>query len=83
MVEYTVTFERIGRRGGANGSAPPAPLTAKARDGEDLLDQILRYSRPFLGSLDVGVTSDSELTRGFIDAGGRNAGNFTIERTSP
>lgn len=83
LPEYRVTFTRIGRCGAANGSPAPQPLTTPARDGEDLINRILPYALRYLGSRDVGVTIDVDLTEGYIDAGGRVAGEFTIERTSP
>lgn len=79
--EYRVTFTRIGARGGKQGTEPPLPLTAQARDSDHLAELIGDYALQFLGSSDCTVSFDSELTRGTINVGvGSLAGEFTIER---
>jgi hypothetical protein len=73
--EYVVTFERIGRHGG-NGGPAPDPLI-RAYGGRRLADDIATYARRFLDSpaFDVVINDDG---RGWIFAGVRTAGTFTI-----
>jgi hypothetical protein len=79
MSRYRVTFERVGRRGGRDGSTPPAPLTTAASSGEHLAVQVLAYTRPFLASRGVDVVIDLDEGRGFLLAGFHTAGEFTVE----
>jgi hypothetical protein len=79
MSRYLVTFERVGRRGGRDGSPPPAPLATAASSGEHLAVQVLAYVRPFLASRGVDVVIDLEEGRGFLLAGFHTAGEFTVE----
>lgn len=79
MTRYLITFERVGRHGGRDGSAPPAPLTVDAADGEHLVDKVLAYARPFLGSRGVDVVIDLDEGRGFLLAGFHTAGEFTVQ----
>lgn len=72
MSTYTVTFDRVGRRGGRDGSTPPAPLTVHATTPDDLAREVHEYVRPFLGSRDL------ETMTGGILAGMNNGGGFTI-----
>lgn len=82
--EYRVAFARIGARGGKNGTEAPLPLTVHAQDGDHLAELIGAYARNFLGSREIAVTLNPELTSGNITVGmGRDAGEFTIERTNP
>lgn len=80
MNRYLVTFERIGRRGGRDGSTPPAPLTVEATDGEHLAMHVLTYARPFLASRAVEVCIDLEKGTGFLLAGFHTAGEFAVEQ---
>lgn len=79
MSRYLVTFERVGRRGGRDGSTPPAPLTVDAADGEHLAVHVLAYVRPFLASRGLDVVIDLEKGTGFLLAGFHTAGEFTVE----
>lgn len=79
MSRYLVTFERVGRRGGRDGSAPPAPLSVAASSGEHLAVQVLAYARPFLASRGVDVVIDLVEGRGCLLAGFHTAGEFTVE----
>lgn len=77
---YRVTFERIGRRGGRGGSEPPAPLTARVADADELAHEIRTYALRFLGSRDPEVQVDLEEGSGVILCGWRSGGTFTIEQ---
>lgn len=79
MSSYLITFERVGRRGGRDGSTPPAPLTVAASSGEHLAEQVLAYTRPFLGSRGVDIVIDLDEGRGFLLAGFHTAGEFTVQ----
>jgi hypothetical protein len=76
---YLITFERVGRRGGRDGSAPPAPLTVDATDGEHLAAHVLAYVRPFLASRLLEIVIDLGKGSGFLLAGFHTAGEFTVE----
>jgi len=77
---YRVTYERVGRRGGRNGSTPPPPLTVWAMSADDLAEQVHRDIRQYLLSQDSDVAVDLEQMRGQIFAGMNNGGTFTIEQ---
>jgi hypothetical protein len=79
MNRYLITFERVGRHGGRDGSTPPAPLTVETDDNDQLVLQVLAYARPFLASRGLEITIDLDEGRGWLLAGFRNAGEFTIE----
>lgn len=79
MKRYLITFERVGRHGGRDGSTPPAPLTVETDDDGQLLLQVLAYARPFLASRGLEITIDLDAGRGWLLAGFRNAGEFAIE----
>ncbi|MFB7739587.1 hypothetical protein ACFC08_35610 [Streptomyces sp. NPDC056112] len=79
MPEYRVTFDRIGRRGGRDGSAAPEPIV-RSFGGDQLADSIALYARPFIASRAFEVVVDMEKMNGFIVAGFHNAGSFTIEQ---
>lgn len=78
QTKYTVTYDRVGRHGGRNGSRPPAPLTVWALDADGLAEHIARDIRPYILSSDPEVDVDLEAMAGRIFAGFRNAGSFTI-----
>ncbi|MGW4919736.1 hypothetical protein ACWEPO_25975 [Streptomyces albidoflavus] len=78
-LQYRVTFDRIGRHGGQNGSPAPQPIV-RSCDGDTLADNIAAYARRFLGSPFFEVVIDSEFDKGAIYAGMRPAGTFTIEQ---
>lgn len=82
MTRYRVTFERVGRRGGRDGSTPPAPLTVDAEGGEHLAMHVLAYVRPFLASRGLDIVIDLEKGSGFLLAGFHTAGEFTVEELS-
>ncbi|MFI6251452.1 hypothetical protein [Streptomyces sp. NPDC051016] len=79
MSRYLVTFERVGRRGGRDGSTPPAPLTVEATDGDHLAVQVLAHVRPMLASRALEIVVDLDEGRGFLLAGFHTAGEFTVE----
>lgn len=76
---YKVVYERVGRRGGRDGSPPPAPLTVWATSPDNLAGHIAKDSGRYLLSSGAEVVVDLEKMTGFILAGFRNAGTFTIE----
>lgn len=73
---YRVTYERVGRHGGRNGTPPPGQLTLEAADAHQLAEQIRKDARRYLASQAVEV----DLEAGRITAGFRVAGTFTIEQ---
>lgn len=80
QISYRVTFERIGRTGGRDGTAPPDPLVARVLDEDGLAERIFAYARPYLRSSDVDVVVNLEELRGSILCGLSSGGRFTIER---
>lgn len=82
-VEYLVTFDRIGARGGRNGSPAPDPLTIVGIDGDDIASQVGQYALRHLGSQAVEVHVNTELGRGLITTGLHTAGRFTFQPTTP
>jgi hypothetical protein len=79
QTKYRVTYQRIGRHGGRDGSKPPAPLTVWAVTADGLAEHILKDIRPYLLSQDVEVVVDLEDMTGMVFAGMNNGGSFTIE----
>ncbi|MEU5036611.1 hypothetical protein AB0G48_21030 [Streptomyces rubiginosohelvolus] len=77
MTENRVTFTRIGRQGGRDGSPAPEPIV-RALSGEQLANSIAMYARRFLASPSFEVVYDTETGRGFILAGFHTAGEFTV-----
>ena len=69
MSDYTVTFERVGRR----HDVPPLEV---AGDPDEIAEQVYRYARRFLGSKDVFVSVDLEQMTGSINAA--RFGTFTL-----
>lgn len=76
---YLVTFERVGRHGGRNGSTPPAPVTITANGSYEAAEAVVKAARPYLASRGVEAVVDLDEGRGEIHAGFRIAGTFTIE----
>lgn len=76
---YKVVYERVGRRGGRNGSPPPPPLTVWATGADSLAEHIHKDSRRYLTSRETEVVVDLEKMTGFILAGFNNGGTFAIE----
>ncbi|MFE0137663.1 hypothetical protein ACFWY6_39820 [Streptomyces sp. NPDC059037] len=79
QTQYRVTYARVGRHGGRNGSKPPAPLTVWAVTAEGLAEHIAKNIRPYLLSSGAEVLVDLEAMNGQIYAGFRHAGTFTLE----
>lgn len=77
MSAHIVTFDRIGRHGGRDGSPAPAPIT-RDLGGDQLADSIAMYARRFLASPDFEVVLDEDQGTGLILAGVRTAGTFTV-----
>lgn len=71
---YTVEFERVGRKRNVE------PLTATAQNANELAAKIYLHARPHLGSLAVHVDVDLDELHGYIMAGFRDAGRFTIAK---
>ncbi|MFF7991733.1 hypothetical protein ACFZDG_18310 [Kitasatospora xanthocidica] len=76
---YRVTYQRVGRRGGRDGSQPPAPLTTWAVSPDHLAELIAKDVSPYLLSDDIDITVDLDAGRGRILVGFNNGGSFTIE----
>lgn len=79
QTKYRVTYDRVGRHGGRDGSKPPAPLTVWAVTAEGLEEHIYKDVRPYLASRGVEVVVDLDAMRGSIFAGMNNGGSFTLE----
>lgn len=79
QTKYRVTFDRVGRHGGRDGSKPPAPLTVWAVTANGLADHIAACVEPYILSSDAEVVVDLDTMTGKVLAGFRNAGTFTIE----
>ncbi|MFJ2259519.1 hypothetical protein ACIOKD_14455 [Streptomyces sp. NPDC087844] len=79
QTKYRVTYDRVGRHGGRNGSKAPAPLTVWAVTADGLAEHIHKDIRPYLLSRDSEVVVDLEAMRGQIYTGCNNGGSFTIE----
>ncbi|WP_326797465.1 hypothetical protein OG946_20260 [Streptomyces sp. NBC_01808] len=77
---YRVTYTRVGRHGGRDGSQPPGQLTVDADDADQLAEQVLKNVRPYLASRGVEVVVDLDTGRGHLLAGFSNAGTFTVEQ---
>lgn len=75
---YKVTYERVGRRGGRDGSPPPAPLTVWSTSADNLADHIAHDVDRYLLSSGTEVIVDLEQMNGFITAGFRTAGTFAL-----
>lgn len=79
QTKYRVTYDRVGRHGGRDGSRAPAPLTVWAVTAEGLADHIERDVEPYLLSSGAEVLVDLESMSGRIFAGFRTAGTFSLE----
>jgi hypothetical protein len=78
--QFRVTYERVGRHGGRDGSKAPEPLTVWAIGADGLAEHVYRDVLPYLTSRDVEVAIDLESMRGQIFCGFNNGGGFTIEQ---
>ena len=77
-----MTFDRIGQHGGRSNFAPPPPAPiVRSFGGEKLADSIAMYARRFLGSASFEVVIDEGTGKGWIFAGMRTAGTFTVTTT--
>lgn len=76
---YRVTYERVGRRGGRDGSPAPEPLIVEADSPSGLAWQVEVDISPYLASRNVEVLVDLDKQRGYIFAGINNGGSFTLE----
>ncbi|MFG3660295.1 hypothetical protein [Streptomyces sp. NPDC047706] len=76
---YKVVYERVGRRGGRDGSPPPAPLTVWATSADSLAAHIHKDTRRYLTSRETEVVVDLEELKGYILAGFNNGGGFRLE----
>jgi hypothetical protein len=83
LTRYRVTYTRVGRHGGRDGSPVPAAITVEAVTAEQLLDQIAQDVRRYLGSPEYGLSYDQATGTGHIFAGLRTAGSFTVEALAP
>ena len=79
QTKYRVTYQRVGRHGGRNGSPAPAPLTVWAVTADGLAEHIAKDVRPYILSSGAEVAVDLETMTGSIFAGFRTAGTFTLE----
>lgn len=80
--EYRVMYDRVGQRGGSNGSPPPPPLTVSADSLPELEELVVTDVRRYLRARFVEVDIDLETMRGQIICGFQSGGTFTIERTA-
>lgn len=80
LAQYLITYERVGRRGGRDGSQPPSPLTVQAVTAEGLAGRIYEDVHRYILSPEFEVLVNLEEMRGFISCGFRNGGCFTIEK---
>lgn len=78
MTTYLVTYERVGGKGGRDGSPAPAPLTVTTDQPHLLEEQIVRDVRPHLGSSFLDAIVDLEAMRGSVFAGFRTAATFSL-----
>ncbi|MGW1497522.1 hypothetical protein ACWCQW_02840 [Streptomyces mirabilis] len=76
---YKVVYERVGRRGGRDGSPPPAPFNVWAVSADSLAEHIAKDTRGYLLSRETEVVVDLENMRGSIFAGFQMAGTFQLE----
>lgn len=82
QVLYRVTYERVGRRGGRNGTPPPQPLEVWVMSADQLAEKVYDDVRKYLASRQVSIDIDLETGRGQIFAGMNNGGTFTVETLS-
>jgi hypothetical protein len=79
QTKYRVTYDRVGRHGGRDGSKPPAPLTVWAVTAEGLAEHIAKDVAPYILSSGAEVAVDLDAMNGRIFAGCRSAGTFSLE----
>lgn len=79
QTKYRVTYQRVGRHGGRNGSPAPAPLTVWAVTAGGLTEHIAKDVRPYILSGGAEVVVDLDAMTGSVIAGFRTAGTFTLE----
>lgn len=79
QTKYRVTYDRVGRHGGRNGSKPPVPLTVWAVTADGLAEHIAKDVKPYILSDGAEVVVDLEAMSGRIFAGFRTAGTFTLK----
>jgi hypothetical protein len=79
QTKYRVTYDRVGRRGGRDGSPAPDPLTVWSVTADGLAEHIHNDIRACLASRETEVVVDLENMRGHIFAGVNNAGTFSLE----
>ncbi|WP_406730948.1 hypothetical protein [Streptomyces sp. NBC_01794] len=79
QTKYRVTYDRVGRHGGRNGSPAPAPLTVWAVTADGLAEHIQKDVRQYLMSRETEVIVDLEDMTGMVFAGMNNGGSFTLE----
>jgi hypothetical protein len=80
QTQFRVTYDRVGRHGGRNGSPAPAPLTVWAIGADGLAEHVMKDVRPYLASREVEVFVDLESMRGHIVVGFNNGGSFVVEQ---
>lgn len=77
--KYRVTYDRVGRHGGRNGSKPLAPLVVWAVTADGLAGHIAKDVDRYLLSNGAEVVVDLDTMSGHVLAGFRNAGTFSLE----
>lgn len=70
---YHVAFDRISR------NHDVSPLKVHAVGADELAEEVWWYARSYCGSRDIDVIVDLGAMTGFVYAGVRVAGRFTIE----
>ncbi|MFF2964293.1 hypothetical protein ACFVT1_36625 [Streptomyces sp. NPDC057963] len=60
QTKYRVTYQRVGRHGGRNGSPAPAPLTVWAVTADGLAKHIAKDVRPYILSSGAEIAVDLE-----------------------
>jgi hypothetical protein len=71
-MDYTISFERVGR----HHYVPPLDVTAD--DADEIAFAVYNYVRPRLASGDVEVAAHLDTMRGMIYCGFHIGGEFTI-----
>lgn len=81
QVLYRVTYRRVGRRGGRDGSTPPPPLTAWAMTADDLAEQVHRDIRH--GNARGNATGNPLLGRAYLHRSRMPLDQAPIDRVTP